>query len=198
MNYDTYIPTIIHYWFGDAPDFDRWFNNGATHDKDITRKFAAVLRAAETGSLEHWGDSLDGFIAYIILTDQFSRQIYRGTAVAYSNDRNTLIFLEKHLDKYMVKLSAIQLLFVLMPFQHTENLDAQTRGVNILQTLYDNEPVLVEKNILKEALSHQKGHLKVIKRFSRFPKRNEYITSRNSTKEEIKYISDTAKLNLPY
>lgn len=198
MNYDTYIPTIIHYWFGDAPDFERWFNNGATHDKDITRKFSDILRVAESGSLEYWGDSLDGFIAYIILTDQFSRQIYRGTSAAYSNDEATLIFLEKHLNKYLTQLSAIQLLFVLMPFQHAENVNAQKRGVNILQALYDNETILSEKAILKEALHHQKGHMKVIKRFSRFPKRNEYIASRKSTKEEIKYISETASSKLPY
>lgn len=198
MDCDKYIDIIIEYWFGDKPDFDRWFKNGSKYDQEITKTFSGILKMAEDGFLEHWSDTLDGFIAYIILTDQFARQIYRGRPEAYANDKNTVVFMEKHLHKYIGSLSAIQLLFVLMPYQHTENLHAQKRGLDIIEKLHKNETIASEKKILKEALDHQKGHWTVIKRFGRFPKRNQYIPSRSSTKEELTYILDTVKLNLPY
>ena len=198
MNNHLFIPQIINYWFRDKPDFKRWFQEGSKYDSEIKTLFSSILKKAEKGHLENWSDTLDGYVAFIILTDQFSRHIYRDTEKAYSNDKIALQFMEKYLMKYIDHLSAIQLLFVLMPFQHSENLIDQEKGKEILEVLYKNENNVSEKKIINEALKHQKGHLEVIKKFGRFPKRNSHISSRKSTKDELQYIKDTKSFKLPY
>lgn len=196
MSYDKFIDIIYDYWFGYKPDFERWFKSGTTHDNDIIDKFKSVLTAGENGHLEHWGNTKKGFIAYIILMDQFSRHVYRNNNKSYKNDPQSLLFMRKHMGKYIDELSAIELLFTLMPFQHSENIHDQIDGVYILEMLLKSTSVKSEVAILKEALTHQKGHYEVIKKFNRFPKRNQFYSDRTTTKEEESYINSSK--NLPY
>tara|TARA_B100000925_G_C22007942_1_gene474620 strand:- start:1227 stop:1820 length:594 start_codon:yes stop_codon:yes gene_type:complete len=190
-----YIKEILEYFFYDINNYQRWFINSHRYDKEIKARFYEILKEAEKGNLLHWLQSKDGYIAYIILMDQFSRHIYRNTKNAYKNDKAVLLFMEMALDHYLDKYSAIEKMFVLMPYQHCEKLECQKLGVSILSNLINNENDLKEKNILKLALHHQKGHFNVIKEFGRFPKRN-HILGRVSTPEEIDYIDKTE--DIPY
>ena len=137
-------------------------------------------------------NSYKSYLAMIILMDQFSRHIYRGTGKAYENDTKILLFTEMGLDLYLDQASAIEKTFILMPYQHSENINDQKLGVNILENLVKNETNLCEKNILKKTLFHQKKHYDVIKNFGRFPKRN-LILERESTEDEIDYIDEYTK-----
>ena len=128
--------------------------------------------------------------------DQFSRHVYRNNKKSYKNDPTSLLFMRKHMGKYIDELSAIELLFTLMPFQHSENIHDQIDGVYILEMLLKSTSVKSEVAILKEALTHQKGHYEVIKKFNRFPKRNQFYSDRTTTKEEESYINSSK--NLPY
>ena len=87
-------------------------------------------------------------------------------------------------------------MFALMPLQHSENIKDQIKGVKILKTLIKYERDKKELDILNEALKHQEGHLKVIKMFGRFPKRNQYISGRETTIKEDEYIRISS--HLPY
>ena len=188
MNYDRYIPLINNYWFRGIPDFDRWFKTSKKYDKEIKTMFYGILKVAELGLIEHWGNTKDGFMAYIILLDQFSRQIYRNSKKAYQNDPKSMTFMRTHIMKYIDQLSAIELMFALMPFQHSEKLQDQYDGIQVLKELIKCENNKSELSVLNEALKHQKGHYKVIKMFGRFPKRNKYISNRNTTIREQEYI----------
>jgi len=148
-----------------------------------------MLKEAENGNLLHWLGNKDSYLAYIILMDQFSRHIYRGTSDAYKNDHKVLLFTEMGFHLYEEKLNAIEKMFVLMPYQHSENLKIQKLGVKILSNLLKNELNVSERNILKKALFHQKQHCKVIENFGRFPKRNQYM-GRASSEDEIDYIDE--------
>ena len=86
MNYDRYIPLINNYWFRGIPDYERWFKKSNNFDKEIKTMFYGILKVGEAGLIEHWGSTKDGFMAYIILLDQFSRQIYRNNRKSYKND----------------------------------------------------------------------------------------------------------------
>ena len=82
-----------------------------------------------------------------------------------------------------------------MPYQHSENIEDQKKGVETLTEIISKEEDMSQKNILKTALHHQKGHLNVIKKFGRFPKRN-YVLGRLSTEDEIDYMDRSE--NVPY
>ena len=103
--------------------------------------------------------------------------------------------MEMGLETHLEKFNAAEKMFVLMPSQHTLNINCQIIGAKILKSLYDKENNNDQKKILKKALKHQLGHLNVLKKFKRFPKRNN-ILKRASTPEEIDYIDSTPKI--PY
>jgi uncharacterized protein (DUF924 family) len=195
--FDNYVDLILNYWFSKNKnaDFRRWFNSGIKFDGEIKDKFSNVLLEAEKGNLLHWLGDSRSYLAHIILLDQFSRQIYRGTPQAFKNDTKIKLFMEMAIDEYIDTYTASEKMFVLMPYQHSENLKDQEAGLEILKELVAKETNMTEKNILKTALHHQKGHYNVIKKFGRFPKRN-YILGRVSTEEEIDYMDSSE--NLPY
>ena len=196
MNYDRYIPLINNYWFRGIPDYERWFRKSNKFDKEIKTMFYGILKVGEAGLIEHWGSTKDGFMAYIILLDQFSRQIYRNNRKSYKNDAQSMKFMRIHIMRYIDELSAIELMFALMPFQHSEKLNDQNDGIQVLKALIRCESNKSELDILREALKHQKGHYKVIKAFGRFPKRNKHIPSRITTLKEQEYIDSSP--DVPY
>lgn len=189
------VEKIINFWFEKDLDYKKWFSSKNTYDNIIKTNFLNILKEAESGYLHEWLCHPKSYLAMIILLDQFSRHIYRHTADAYKNDKLVLLFTEMGLDLHLDKFNAIEKTFVLMPYQHSENIEDQLLGIKILENLIANENNLEEKNILKRALYHNNGHLKILKKFNRFPKRNIYL-NRESTEEEIDYIDETS--DLPY
>lgn len=183
------IDKILNFWFEKIPNFSMWFDNGREYDNIIKQQFSKILEDAEEGNLLHWLSHHKSYLAYIILMDQFSRHIYRDTSKAYHNDKKVLLFTEMGFWMHESKLNAYEKMFALMPYQHSEDISDQRLGVHILKDLIKNEKNLKEKNILKKALFHQENHLKVIEKFNRFPKRNEFL-KRESTEEEIDYIDE--------
>ena len=190
-DYNKYIDKILDYWFyNNKLNYDKWFSNNNKYDKEIIKNFSTILKEAEKGNLLEWLGTKKGYIAHIILMDQLSRYIYRDTPGAYKNDYKILLFMEMAYDKYIDNLSAIEKMFVLMPYQHSENIKYLDKGCKILRNLVQNEKDLKEKNILKKALFHQQIHYKTILKFNRFPKRN-YALSRLSTEEEVDYMDSS-------
>ena len=120
---------ILDYWLpknGEA-DFDKWFMKSNEYDAEIKEKFGDLLKEAEKGGFE-WLASKDSFVAYIILTDQFSRHIYRGSGDAFKNDISTMIFTKLGFDLYKYDLVGYEFMFAFMPFVHTESLKYQKKG----------------------------------------------------------------------
>ena len=146
--FDNYVDIILNYWFTNNKnaDFKRWFNSGTKYDQEITKKFSNVLLEAEKGNLLHWLGDERSFLAHIILLDQFSRQIYRGSPSAYKNDTKTKLFMEMAVDQYLDNYSASEKMFVLMPYQHSEMLEDQERGLEILKEQISEEDNMTEKN----------------------------------------------------
>ncbi len=63
-----------------------WYDSKTETDNDIRREFESDLTSAERGDLSHWGNTAEGSLALVILLDQFTRNLYRGTPEAYAND----------------------------------------------------------------------------------------------------------------
>lgn len=174
----TIQPTdILNFWT--EAGGDRWFAKDAEFDGRLTIRFAQALAAARTGMLDRWADTPAGGLALVILLDQFSRNIHRGTPLMFAGDRSAL-----HLAKTCISRGFHRAapppssLWFVMPFEHAEDLDAQWRGLALFESLGLNSMVYWAKL-----------HLDVIARFGRFPHRNA-VLGRTSTAEERTYLAE--------
>ena len=182
---------IIKFWFCKKPDYNKWFKSKKKYDKYIKNNFINTLKSAENGDLFHWIYQKDSFLALIILLDQFSRHIYRGTINAYKNDNMAINIVKLCINKYINKLDVYEKIFILLPFQHSENISDQYYGIKLLKNMILNE-TSSKKYVLEDLFYHQKKHCELIEKFNRFPKRNK-IYGIKSTKDEKIYIENNIK-----
>jgi len=128
------------------------------------------------GELERWGSTPLAALALIVVLDQFPRNMFRGTARAFSTDSQALAAargaLERGLDQV---LSPAERTFVYMPFEHAEDLAAQRRALALFEALDPND------------MEYARRHHEIIARFGRFPHRNA-VLGRESTPEEIEFL----------
>ncbi|AFL53697.1 uncharacterized protein (DUF924 family) [Sinorhizobium fredii] len=155
-------------WFAKEPKFDRVFREG----------FLGSHEAAACGELLHWTASPEKTLALLLLLDQFPRNAFRGTPRMYATDALALGVARAAVDAaYDLKGPADLRLFFYLPFAHSENLAHQERSVALARRL--GEP----------SLSHAKGHRDIIRRFGRFPHRNQ-ILGRASSEEEQRFLDE--------
>ena len=138
------IEAILSFWFKEqeltAPQIDRrmdiWFGGDAILDHEIEKEFANDIDAASEGKLAHWANDSHGRLALIILIDQFRRNIYRGTAEAFSMDKLALkLCVEGAMEKKDKGLTPIQRVFFYMPLQHAESRKVQAKSVEVYDRL---------------------------------------------------------------
>ena len=207
---------ILDYWFpsGGKGDYDKWFMKSKDYDAEIKEKFGSLLKLAEEGKGMGWLVSKESFVAYIILLDQFSRHIYRGSKDSYKNDFASLLFVKQGFQIYGPELEGYEFMFAFMPYMHTENLELQLEGKAIFDRYYkatqdivydhnsnltneEQEKLKQEWKMFQEMKPHAEGHLECIQTFGRFPKRNK-VLGRESTEEEKEYMEQPAVKKRPY
>ena len=169
--------SIISFWFNQLQPKDWWSKNRQL-DLVIKFKFGATLDLGAKGLLANWRAETLGRLAEIIVLDQFPRHIYRDRGEAYTFDSRAqsccLMALD---DKAHIFLSARKNNFLLMPLIHSEEIELQKRGIELLRAY-------CTKSAHKSAVRH----LKIIKKFGRFPHRN-ILLNRESTKAEKMFLS---------
>lgn len=190
------IDTVLNFWFGDGARRDpaevaalseRWFAGGPRFDEEIRHRFDALWRRAAAGELDHWSETSTGRLALIIVLDQFSRNLARGTAAAFAQDAAACrLTLEGLAAEHDADLSPMERVFFLMPLQHAEDLAVQERSVVEYQRLCDEAPP-AWRTPLAENLRYAHDHRDVIARFGRFPHRNQAL-GRTNTEEEQAYL----------
>lgn len=168
--------TVLSFWFNDI-DPAMWWQKNDEFDQQITNTFQDLHHQATQGELCDWRETASGRLAEIIVLDQFSRNIYRDSPLAFASDAQALC-LSQHavamgLDK---QLSSIERSFLYMPYMHSESAKVHVDAVKLFQA-NGNE------NNLKFELAHKD----IIDRFGRYPHRNE-ILGRTSTPEEIAFL----------
>ena len=188
---------ILNYWFGklregEAPSSDyykKWFAKRIEIDQYIKTNFEDDLELAVGGKLKSWENTPRGSLAMIILLDQFSRNIYRGTAKAFSQDSLALDVCLRGIEMGFDKmLHPVERLFFFMPLEHSEDLEIQKKSVeyfSMMEKLYPTPPSLASMAL--EFRKYAEMHYVIIKRFGRFPHRNE-VLGRESTPEEIEFL----------
>jgi uncharacterized protein (DUF924 family) len=164
---------VLAFWFGEVGN-DRWWVKDAGLDAAIAARFGALRAAVVASRAKEWRDDPETLLAAIILCDQFSRNIHRGSRKAFEADalarELTMVALERGWDGGM---SVEQRQFLLMPLQHSENLADQERALAEFAALGDN----VQAHFAQ--LHHDQ-----IKRFGRFPGRNAALGRRTSEAEQ--------------
>ncbi len=191
---DNSIQVVLNYWFDYAnqpsPLFNRpmWWKKDPDVDKHIKSQFEHLRNKAVKGELNAWLDSPKGTLAYVILIDQFSRNLYRNSAKMYQDDSLALKAAQNAIEKgFDQKLTLTERVFLYLPLEHSEDLNDQNRCVMLFQRLYEDCPV-ESKDIAKQYLKYATEHQAIIKQFSRFPHRNK-ILGRESTLAEIEFQS---------
>lgn len=165
----------------------RWFAKDPAFDRELATRFGAVHQAAAAGHLEPWLEELRGRLAYVIVLDQFSRNLFRDDARAFAGDARalaaTLDGLERRDD---LSLPLDQRAFLYMPLMHSEDLELQDRSVALFTALAAETPP-VRAAVASERTRYAEAHRDIIRRFGRFPHRNA-VLGRPSTDEEVEFL----------
>lgn len=185
---------VLRYWFAPEPGsgaapMKRWFSGSEAVDREIREHFGDVLSQAEAGALVHWREAPKSQLALIIVLDQFSRNLYRGSAQAFQNDAQALKLswqmLEKRWDQTLPPLWRP---FVYLPLEHSERLSDQEESLRRFELLLAATPA-EQQAFYRNLLDYAQRHHDVIARFGRFPHRNERL-GRESTPEEQTFLQE--------
>jgi uncharacterized protein (DUF924 family) len=172
MNFEN----IIDFWFKEIEP-SSWWVKDTQFDKEITAKFLQIHEAARQCELVHWRKNPSGRLAEIIVLDQFSRNMYRDTAQAFSYDGIALALAQEAIALGADKaLTPIENSFMYMPFMHSESI-----------VIHEKAVALYEANGIANNLDFELKHKKIIERFGRYPHRN-IILNRKSTTDEVEFL----------
>lgn len=193
------IADLLSFWIGEPAEtpqqllskYQRWYQGGSEVDQAIDERYGSLVAAAVAGELESWRVSVSGRLATLILLDQFTRNIYRGSARAYSGDAAALTLALDTFDRGMHRSYSLEeRLFVLMPLVHAENVEVLWRAVQLADAMVSEAPADLREPWSFGAERVRKYH-GLIQRFGRFPGRNEAL-GRKSTRAELDYLAEEA------
>ncbi|CAN7450931.1 DUF924 domain-containing protein [Trinickia sp. LjRoot230] len=192
-DYATLEPSaqaVLAFWFGEpgsprfGQEWDRWFARDDAFDATLREQFGATLAGASGGECDSWQRSPLGTLALIIVLDQFSRNIHRGTLAAFAADGRALA-VARGLIASGADLTLPSLhhrAFAYLPFEHAESREAQSESVRLFSELARETG---EQGYLRYA----RQHAVIIERFGRFPHRNA-VLGRVSTEEELAFLRE--------
>ncbi|MCB2055120.1 MAG: DUF924 domain-containing protein [Geminicoccaceae bacterium] len=173
---DDDVRRILDFWFADEAR-PHWFASTPAFDAECARVCGDLLDKAESGAIWHWCRAARSTLALVLLTDQFPRNMFRGTARAFACDHLARGFTREALDLgFDAELSIEERAFLYLPFEHSENPADQARSVALFERLGD-----------AEKLDYAVRHKVIVDRFGRFPHRNAAL-GRTSTAEEAAFL----------
>jgi len=194
---------VLEYWFADIDDnpaalpgrMRLWFGSDrdttaeiAVRDASLAERFEPYMAARASGRLDDWAAGGRGRLALILLTDQFPRNIHRGTADAFALDaearRLCLGGLELGQDR---GLGPFERVFFYLPLEHSESLEDQQRCVGLFTQLEQEAPTAL-RDTFSGFTRYAILHHDIVERFGRFPHRNKAL-GRSNTVEEASYLA---------
>jgi uncharacterized protein (DUF924 family) len=179
---------VLDFWFlppdhpGHGAYRPEWFRKDEAFDAIIREEFSADVEAEMNVTVG--AESDQALLARILLLDQFTRNIFRGTPRAFAGDAQALSIATTLVATGRDKnLSPFQRWFVYLPFEHSESLLEQERAIALFTGLRRE----MQHEAFDNACDYALRHREVIARFGRFPHRNA-ILGRESTAEEIGFL----------
>ncbi|MEA1888767.1 MAG: DUF924 family protein [Pseudomonadota bacterium] len=168
---------IIKFWFGEIEP-ESWWKKDEAFDQLIRDRFSDIYRQAASCELFEWRQDALGWLAEVIILDQFPRNMFRDKAQAFATDKLAVILVQEAVANQVDKeLTAPQKSFLYMPLMHSES-----------ALIHETALELYSQPGLEFNLDFEKKHKAIIDRFGRYPHRNA-ILGRESTDEEVEFLA---------
>lgn len=172
---------VLEFWITEIGP-EGWFNGGDRVDMACRDRFLDLWQAAHDGGLDHWVDGPTGTLAYLILTDQFPRNMFRGEARAFATDARARSAARRAIALgWDLEVPEPERTFFYLPLEHAENLADQDWSVELYSARMED----------RDFLLHARAHREIIRLFGRFPFRNAAL-DRATTPEEQAFLDDGA------
>ena len=169
---------VVSFWFSDEAKA-KWFKPDAAFDAMLRDRFGAASEAAQQGAFDGWAASPQGALALVLLLDQVTRNIHRGTPQAFAGDPKALAVTDEAVANGLdAQLTPEQRNFLYMPLMHSERLEDQERGMDLFTRANSGD-----------GPKFMRMHRDIIARFGRFPHRNA-VLGRESTPEELEFLEE--------
>jgi uncharacterized protein (DUF924 family) len=170
----TTAEQVLAFWFSHRDD---WWKKSPEFDAEVRDRFQALHAALLRGEHDSWRDEVRSALAYVIVLDQLSRNMFRDQARMYIGDTAALEAARSAIDRgFDAALDQVEKGFLYMPFMHSESLADQDRSVALFAALGNDENS-------RYAVQHRD----IVARFGRFPHRNALL-GRTSTEEETEFL----------
>jgi uncharacterized protein (DUF924 family) len=165
---------VVTFWREAGPK--AWFEKSDAFDREIERRFGALHEKAAASALDHWAETPDGALALLLVLDQFSRNLFRGSRKAFAQDERARAVANAALDRgFDREVDSAFRSFFYLPFEHSEAIADQERCVALCHAVEG------------QALHWARLHEKIIRRFGRFPHRNKAL-GRHTTPAEQAFL----------
>ncbi|MCC5973030.1 MAG: DUF924 domain-containing protein [Rubellimicrobium sp.] len=172
---------VIDFWIREIGPAG-WYAGTTAIDEQVRDRFADLWHEAMDGGLGPWLVSPAGALAYLIVTDQFPRNIFRDDPRAFASDAIARAAAKLAIaNGWDMEIPEPERQFFYLPLMHAENLVDQDRSVEMFATR------MPETNA--ENLAHAEAHREVIRRYGRFPTRNAAL-GRENLPEEERYLAE--------
>jgi uncharacterized protein (DUF924 family) len=178
---DTGPEDVLKFWLDElAPA--QWYEADDAVDSEIRDRFGGAWSAALNGDLKDWCDGPRGALAYLILTDQFPRNMFRGQSDAFATDALARAATENAiLHGWDLGIPEPARQFFYLPLEHSEDIEDQERAVTLIKSAMPETGA--------STLLHARAHREIIRRFGRFPFRNAAL-GRTSSAEESAFMAE--------
>jgi uncharacterized protein (DUF924 family) len=176
---NTQLAAVLAFWFTERTE-DDWFAAGAELDAEIRERFGELH--SRVGAGEFWRErtGAQAYLAEVLVLDQFSRHIYRGSGWAFAYDGMALTLAQHAIALgHHQHLAQLERLFLYLPFMHSESRAIHGEAVTFFESI--GHP---------KSLEMEHIHKDIIDRFGRYPHRNAAL-GRVSTTAEVKYLANT-------
>lgn len=183
---------VLDFWFDDGLDkgwpshnmSELWFRADRSVDQGIAEQFGHLVEAALYNELVDWEARPLSRLALILLLDQFTRNIYRGSGQAFAGDHRAVTLVLEGLARGMDReLPWVGRVFFLMPLMHAEDEDLQQRCVQEFESLQAQAPAEIAGKIAGN-VAFAREHRDIVARFGRFPHRNQALERESSAEEQ--------------
>lgn len=172
---------VLTFWFEEAPPQAR-FSRDEKLDEEIRSRFLTLHEQVAAGKTAALRTTPEGRLAEIIVLDQFSRNMFRGSAHAFAYDVQALeLAREARRSGDDKKLSGEQRYFVYLPYMHSESGEVHQEAFWLFLSL----PIASWWSWIR----YEGAHKRIIDRFGRYPHRNEAL-GRETTEEEKVFLKN--------
>lgn len=167
---------VLAFWLDECSPED-WYKSDPAFDAVIRERFLATWQASSEGALGLWLTYPSGTLAYIILNDQFPRNMFRDKGEAFASDEVALAAAKMAISRrWDIQIDEPARQFFYLPLMHAENLPDQDRAVRLF---HSRMPETGHMNV-----DHACAHRAVIRDFGRFPYRNNALGRRTTAAEQ--------------